>query len=842
MTDYKFTITRGQRDSRFLKEYAITEQKFKKAFLKFYVGEKDGDAIIPALFSPCPPTCHNKKRGAGLDCGGSVAHRLSMNVRAMTMLGADIDDVTPERFEAALEKLRSLGLKFCWWHTHSYKLTAVESRGTKWALVTPSGEVIKECTSKEEAMAARKVRARILIPFDVPLELKSPSHWSRIAWPALMNHVGIAFDATDRTCKDPARVFFTPRIPHEGAPHQLGFEDGAPLRWRDVIGNVLDVTPAPDDFGIEAGPTEDPSRPVDLEAIRETLKNSRNPIARLAGKGEALTPAPDKRQPGQPSRYEAWRTVTGVLSLITEGWESSTALMELLRPSWLAEASESPDDFTDIETIADLLSSARASAPAAKARRAAEEKAEEALFLRRASMSSNASALKTPESEGAPTVSAEIIASAPKTEVDSEWESELTFTKARKDEGPKLRNTMRNTSVILSKHPLWAGMLRKNLLTHEVEVWGGPLRRGGQSSGRPLDDNDIYFTQMWLSKHYDIEPSSPVLWDILRGVGTLNEYDPLRDYLEGLQWDGVPRLATWLQKYVGASTQDGEGNDITNYLQAVGRKWAISAVARALQPGCKVDTVLTFEGLQGKKKSTMLKVLGGKFTSDSPVEFLAKDSLMMLNRFWLIELAEVASLRRSEVATQRAFLSRQMDDFRAPYERTLKRCPRRCVFVGTSNEDDYLQDDAGNRRHWPVAATELDLEGLAAIRDQFWAEAVTLFKAGEIWYLTPEEQLEANTQTTQRQSMDLYAEKITAWVVSMQPSARPEFVSTLTVCQDALGESPTRGLEMRLSRALRRCGFVRTRAGKIRGYAVPQALLEAPAPVKRPGLMALPGA
>lgn len=802
MTNYNFTVTRGRFTVRTLKEVNISEETFVSKILKFYVGEKEGDAIIPALLGPCPATCRNKTKGAGLDCGGNGPHRLSGNVRAMTMLGADIDDVTPERFDAVLARLRSLGLKFAWWHTHSY--------------VPASG----------------LVRARVLIPFDVPLELRHPAHWSRTAWPALMEHIGIAYDATDTTCKDPARVFYSPRKPSEDSPHCLGFEDGKPLSWREVLGDALDKLPEPGAYDVIAGPSEDVSRPVDIEGLREILKGSRNEFARKAGRGLSLTPPPGRRQAGEPSRYEAWRAVTGVLSLVTDGWESSVALLELLRPSWQVEVTESPDDYTDFDTIVDLLSSARASAPAKKAQSAAEEKAAVELLLRRASLSA-----KKDEEKALALPSPAIEALEP----EEPWDSELTFTKGRKDEGPKLRNTIRNASVILSKHPQWAGMLRKNLLNQDVEVWGGPLLRAGQTPGRQFDDDDVAFTQLWLSKHYDIEPSSATLWSVLLAIGAWNAYDPLKDYLSGLQWDGVPRLDSWLQKYTGAPSTDIEGTDISSYLAAVGKKWAISAVARALQPGCKVDTVLAFEGMQGKKKSTMFSALGGSFFSDSPIDFRDKDSLAMLTRFWIIELPEMDSLHRSEVATQRAFLSRRIDDYRAAYARTLKRCPRRCVFVGTVNEDDYLRDEAGNRRHWPVLTGDLDVDGLASIRDQFWAEAVARFQAGEIWYLTDEEQARANGQTAHRQTADLMAEQIASWVTSKPQDKRVDFVSALTVCQEALGESPTRGLEMRLSRALRRCGFTRTRRGGLRGYLVPQNLLEAPSPAQRQGLRALPG-
>ena len=798
---YRFTVTTGRADVKKLKEYSITEEKLRTKVLAYQVGAKDGDAIIPALFKKCGDVCVNRKKQKthATDCGGNADHRLSDNVVAMTWLGADLDDITPEAFNAILSRLKTLHLQFVWWHTHSHR---------------PESPTI---------------RARVMIPFNEPLPIKSTTQWSKIAWPALMRHVGFALEGLDTSCRDPARVFYSPRKPSAELPHESHFVEGAPLVWKAVLGDFSSL-PSPEEFEVMPAPDEDPSRPVDLAKFKELLSGSQNDYARKAGRGLALTPAPTKRVAGEISRYEAWRAVTSVLSMFIEGWESSAALLELLRPSWLAEVTESPDDHTAFETVADLLASARQSAPAKKAQRAAEMAALEKAFLKKAEAS-----VKREEAK-----QVAIVPAVPEEKPSTDWESELTFSQSRKD-GPKLKNTMRNASLILTNHASWRGALRKNLLTHEVEIWGGPLLRAGQKPGRQLDDDDVTFAQLWLSKHYDIEPSAATLWAILLATGAVLEYDPLIDYLRGLKWDGVPRLGTWLQKYTGAPTIGNDGEDIKTYLSAVGTKWAISAVARALSPGCKVDTVLSLEGAQGKKKSTLFKTLGGPFFSDAKVDFTQKDTLLLLNRYWIIELAEVESLRRSEVATQRAFLSRADDDYRSPYGRTIKRCPRRSVFVGTSNEDDYLQDAAGNRRHWPVLTGELDLEGLSEMRDQFWAEAVALFDAGAIWYLTPEEQTQANQQTEHRQSSDLFADQIVEWIASKPKDARPEFVSTLTVCRDALGETPTRGIEMRLSRALKKCGFTKTRRGLTRGYLIPKHLLEAPNPAPRQGLKALPG-
>jgi putative DNA primase/helicase len=205
---------------------------------------------------------------------------------------------------------------------------------------------------------------------------------------------------------------------------------------------------------------------------------------------------------------------------------------------------------------------------------------------------------------------------------------------------------------------------------------------------------------------------------------------PVRDWLDGLEWDGTPRVEHWLHECIG--TPDNE------YVRRVGRYFIIMMVARIYRPGCKADTVMVLEGQQGTRKSTALKVLtGDAHFGDTPFVMGDKDSFMALRGKWLYEIAELDSLNKADVTRAKAFLSSSIDSYRAPYSRSYEDHKRQCVFAATTNQYEYLRDLTGGRRFWPVLVGHIDIQRLTEWRDQLFAEAVHLFRAGEAWW--PEE-------------------------------------------------------------------------------------------------------
>lgn len=204
---------------------------------------------------------------------------------------------------------------------------------------------------------------------------------------------------------------------------------------------------------------------------------------------------------------------------------------------------------------------------------------------------------------------------------------------------------------------------------------------------------------------------------------------PVRTYLDSLTWDGVQRIDAALPTYWG--TED------TPYHRAVGAKTLIAACRRIRKPGCKLDTMLILEGPQGCGKSRSLRKLlpTEDWFADPEMDMGHKDSAQQIRGKWIIELGELAGLKRSEVATLKAFITRQADRQRDAYARHVTEVPRQCVFVGTTNEDEYLKDPTGARRFWPVRCGHIDLDAIERDRDQLWAEADHRAKAGEAHWL-----------------------------------------------------------------------------------------------------------
>ena len=209
-------------------------------------------------------------------------------------------------------------------------------------------------------------------------------------------------------------------------------------------------------------------------------------------------------------------------------------------------------------------------------------------------------------------------------------------------------------------------------------------------------------------------------------VAYRNVRNSLQDWLSALQWDGTERLDTWLARYCGA--------EVDEYTTDVGKCWLLAAVARAYEPGTKFDHMLVLEGPQGIGKSSIFEILAGGYFSELN-KFDGKEPAEKLAGRWLIEVGELAGLRKSDVETVKSFLTCRVDRYRPAYGRYVIDVPRTCVFGGTTNADQYLNDATGNRRFWPVRCGQVDLTLLREERDLLLAEAVRRYQQGETFLL-----------------------------------------------------------------------------------------------------------
>jgi predicted P-loop ATPase len=231
----------------------------------------------------------------------------------------------------------------------------------------------------------------------------------------------------------------------------------------------------------------------------------------------------------------------------------------------------------------------------------------------------------------------------------------------------------------------------------------------------------------------------------------------VREWLDSLVWDGIPRLHTWMIDYLGAKD--------TLYVRAVSAAWPISGVARAMQPGCKADHVLLLEGHQGLRKSSALKALmpDESFFSDEISNLGSKDSAQDLRGKWLIEISELSAMKGAGIEKVKAFISRSTDHYRPSYGRRSQDFPRQCFFAATTNSITYLDDETGNRRFWPVNIHHVVLDELKANRDQLWAEAVHRYHAGEYWWLPKKLEEMAHEEQADRRIVDPWEDIVLSW-------------------------------------------------------------------------------
>jgi predicted P-loop ATPase len=277
-------------------------------------------------------------------------------------------------------------------------------------------------------------------------------------------------------------------------------------------------------------------------------------------------------------------------------------------------------------------------------------------------------------------------------------------------------------------------------------------------------------------------------------------YHPVLDYLDALESDGKPRLDGWLTEYLGAVE--------TPYTQSIGRSALIGAVARIRNPGCKVDTVPIIENHQGALKSTALSTLFKPWFSDELADLGGKDAAMQTQGIWAIEISELDAMTRSEVSRIKAFISRSTDRFRPPYGSRVIESPRACVFWGTTNIDTYLKDETGGRRFWPIKAGRINITALAAARDQLWAEADRLYKAGAAWWIVnPEAQRIADGEQTARYQGDPWDDLIASYLETVADVSVAEILSDVIHMGTDRWSQPDMN---RVVRCLKSRGLVRT--------------------------------
>lgn len=309
---------------------------------------------------------------------------------------------------------------------------------------------------------------------------------------------------------------------------------------------------------------------------------------------------------------------------------------------------------------------------------------------------------------------------------EDSWEKQLEY----EPRSTVLKNSLRNLTLILKNDKNLKGIVFNQQLDgmeiRDEVPWKHPSKYW-----RDADDAQLI---SYVDSHYGTFSARNYQIAVAK-VTDDRSYHPIREFLEALpEWDKVQRLDTILIDYLGADDND--------YVRAVTRKTLCAAIMRVLNPGCKFDSMLVLNGPQGVGKSTLISRLAGEWFSDSLNLGDTKDKTAAekLQGYWILEIGELAGLRKAEVETLRSFLSRQNDIYRAAFGKRATPHQRQCIFFGTTNaESGYLRDTTGNRRFWPVktpgGSSQYSWEISDETIQQIWAEALVYVKAGERLYL-----------------------------------------------------------------------------------------------------------
>ena len=326
---------------------------------------------------------------------------------------------------------------------------------------------------------------------------------------------------------------------------------------------------------------------------------------------------------------------------------------------------------------------------------------------------------------------------------DIDWQKHLQY----EPRSMVLKNNLHNITLIMENDPNLKGIVF-NQLADGLEIKGEVPWKHPARFWRDADDAQLI---SFVDSHYGSFSERNYRIAVTK-VTDDRSYHPIREMFESLPpWDKVRRAETVLIDYLGA-----EDN---RYVRAVTRKSLCAAYMRVHYPGIKFDNMIVLNGAQGIGKSTLISALGGEWFSDSLAlsDMNDKTAAEKLQGYWILEIGELAGMKKADIDKVKAFISRQDDKYRASFGRRVTPHPRQCVFFGTTNsENGYLRDITGNRRFWNVKVTGQGKckpwEMTAEVVQQIWAEVAEIARSGEKLYLDAD--LEAYARQEQREAME----------------------------------------------------------------------------------------
>ena len=342
-------------------------------------------------------------------------------------------------------------------------------------------------------------------------------------------------------------------------------------------------------------------------------------------------------------------------------------------------------------------------------------------------------------------------------------------------------------------------------LSYDGFVHNSHVSRNGET--RELDDD--LERELWLeADQLGLASPREFFREVLENEARKNTVHPVREYLDGLKWDKVPRIDSFLTEYLGAEN--------TPLNCAISRKTLITAVRRVFQPGCKKDEALILEGPQGAGKTTAIEALFSErwYTDSLQIGSDPKETIEQTSSAWGVEFSELAGLTRRDIDTVKAMVSRREDRARLSYARRAVTIPRQFVLIGTINAQTYLQDNTGNRRFWIVRVGKINLAGIKKNRDQIWAEARHYEKQLESLMLPPELWQRAADEAEQRTLTDPWFDVLHDALTDAESGEIPPSVIEVSLIWRKLGVDVNRqdgAVGRRVASAMNILGFTRKR-------------------------------
>lgn len=397
----------------------------------------------------------------------------------------------------------------------------------------------------------------------------------------------------------------------------------------------------------------------------------------------------------------------------------------------------------------------------------------------------------------------ELEEDARKTATNDDWIESLTMV----GKTNTVESTIDNAVIILNNDENLKGRLRLN----EFSLWEDIVKpfiwdKGTVKYPRALNDSDINQIKRYLEKCYGVKGKDTVLAAIDISASE-NGYNPVKEHLDALpEWDRTERLDELLIRLFGASD--------TPYTRAVTRKTFCAAIARVYTPGIKFDYVLTLIGVGGNGKSTFLSKMGGQwFTDNVKLTTDDRNNLEVMRGKWILEIAEMRGFNKTESEFSKQFISRTEDIYRRVYKTRDIIHPRQSIFIGTHNKSDFLHDETGNRRYWPVQTTT-GKEGAAEVWRyltpdkvaQIWAEAKERVAQGETLYLDKTLEQQAEEVQGQHMEADVWEELILPYLEDKTEVTTNEVWEKAVVGELAASRPATKVDQNRIAKVMRSTG------------------------------------